>query len=143
MGDHIQGERLGAVSSGEAIIDIMNKIDFDVACLGNHEFDYGVDQLKALEEKIKNKYIYANFCYRKNQLTIFKPYKSIEAGGKNISFSGVLTPLTFDGTQLYDFLAGNNSQRLSNKIQEYINVVRNNGSVDVILLTHIGMKEEE
>ena len=154
VGDHIQGGRLGAVSSGEAIIDIMNKIDFDVACLGNHEFDYGIDQLKVLEEKIKNKYICANFCYRKNQSTIFKPYKTIEAGGKNISFIGVLTPLTFsktyltsifdeDGAQLYDFLAGNNSQRLSNRIQEYINEVRNNGSDYVILLTHIGMKEEE
>ena len=40
VGDHIQGGAMGAISEGEAIIKIMNEINFDVAILGNHEFDY-------------------------------------------------------------------------------------------------------
>ena len=48
IGDHIQGGTIGAISEGSEIIDILNKIGFDVAILGNHEFDYGVEQLLSL-----------------------------------------------------------------------------------------------
>ena len=34
---------------GEYIIDIMNELDFDAATLGNHEFDYGMEQLSLFE----------------------------------------------------------------------------------------------
>lgn len=45
-GDAIQGELLGTVSQGEYIIDLMNETGYDYAVLGNHEFDYGMEQLK-------------------------------------------------------------------------------------------------
>ena len=155
VGDHIQGGVLGEISNGKSIIKIMNEVGFDVAILGNHEFDYGIEQLAKLEENITSKYICANFCYTKNKTTIFEPYKIIEKGGKKIAFIGVLTPLTFsktylstirdsDGELLYNFLTGNNSQELYDTIQGYINEVKNEKKVDyVILLTHIGMEEEQ
>ena len=58
---------MGAISDGEAIIKIMNKIGFDVVTLGNHEFDYGLEQLNKLGEEISSKYICYNFCYKKNK----------------------------------------------------------------------------
>ena len=67
VGDHIQGGTLGSISEGSAIINIMNKIGFDVAILGNHEFDYGIEQLSKLGENITSKYISSNFCYKKNK----------------------------------------------------------------------------
>ena len=57
VGDHIQGGSIGAISNGEAIIKLMNKIDFNVSILGNHEFDYGVDQLFKLGDNISSKYL--------------------------------------------------------------------------------------
>ena len=95
VGDHIQGGTLGAVSDGSAIIKIMNEVKFDVAVIGNHEFDYGVEALHSLEENITSRYICSNFCFKKNKTTVFNPYKVIEVGGKKIGFLGVLTPLTF------------------------------------------------
>ena len=65
VGDHVQGGVLGSISDGTAIINIMNKIGFDVAILGNHEFDYGLLQLSQLEKNISSDYICANFCYKK------------------------------------------------------------------------------
>ena len=62
VGDHIQGGTLGSISDGSAIINIMNKVGFDVAILGNHEFDYGIEQLSKLGENITSKYISSNFC---------------------------------------------------------------------------------
>ena len=155
VGDHIQGGTLGSISDGTAIIKIMNKVGFDIAILGNHEFDYGIEQLNNLEENISTKYICANFLYRKNKTNIFEPYKIIKAGNKTIAFISVLTPLTFsktylstikdsEGNPLYDFLAGNNAQDLYDTIQNYINNIRTKKQADyIILLTHIGMKIEQ
>ena len=39
-GDFVQGGTLGAVSKGEYIINLMNKVGYDAIALGNHEFDY-------------------------------------------------------------------------------------------------------
>ena len=97
----------------------MNKIGFDIAILGNHEFDYGIEQLINLDKNLTSKYICTNFLYRKNKENIFEPYKIINAGNKIIAFISILTPLTFsktylsslkdiDGNPLYDFLTDNN-----------------------------------
>ena len=155
VGDHIQGGTLGAISDGSAVIKIVNKVGFDIAILGNHEFDYGIEQLTNLEKNITSKYICANFLYKKNKVNIFEPYKIIEAGNKKIAFISVLTPLTFsktylstikdsEGNPLYDFLTGNNTQELYDTIQNYINNIRSKKEADyIILLTHIGMKIEQ
>ena len=39
-GDHIQGTAYGSMDKGESIINLMNAAGYDVATLGNHEFDY-------------------------------------------------------------------------------------------------------
>ena len=155
VGDHIQGGTLGSISDGTAIIDIMNKVGFDVSILGNHEFDFGIEELSILGENITSKYISSNFCYKKNKTSVYNPYKIIEKGGKKIAFIGVITPLTFsktylssikdsNGEEVYDFLAGNNGQELYDRVQENINKVRNEEGADyVILLTHIGMDVEQ
>jgi 2',3'-cyclic-nucleotide 2'-phosphodiesterase (5'-nucleotidase family) len=84
VGDHIQGGSIGAISSGEAIIKLMNNIEFNVSILGNHEFDYGIEQLQKLGENITNKYVCSNFCYNKNKSRILEPYKIIDTGKKKL-----------------------------------------------------------
>lgn len=46
VSDQNTGPAIATVSKGEAVIDVMNAMDFDVAAIGNHEFDYGVDQIE-------------------------------------------------------------------------------------------------
>ena len=152
VGDHAQGGVLGAISEGEAVLDILNKIKFDVITLGNHEFDYGIEQLNKLNEKMSTKYISLNACYRKNKTQLFEPSTMVEAGGKKIGFIGIVTPLTFsktylstlresDGTAIYNFLS--NKSELYTTIQEEIDKLRDKGADYVILLTHVGMNVEE
>jgi len=156
VGDHVQGGSIGAISGGEAIIKLVNKIGFNVSILGNHEFDYGIEQLLKLRQNISSNYICSNFCYNKNKTRVFDPYKVITIGDKKIGFIGVLTPLTLTKTylssvkdnetkeQLYDFLSCNNSTDLYDTVQKDINELRNNEKVNyVILLTHIGMEVED
>ena len=56
-GDSIQGEVLGTLTKGEAIIDLMNDVGYDVAIPGNHEFDYGMERFLELTEKAEFPYI--------------------------------------------------------------------------------------
>ena len=71
VGDHVQGGTLGAISEGAAIIKIMNEVNFSVATLGNHEFDYGVETLNNLGQNITSRYICFNFCFKKNKKNIY------------------------------------------------------------------------
>ena len=153
VGDHIQGGSIGAISNGEAIIKLMNKIEFNVSILGNHEFDYGVDQLYKLGNNISSRYICSNFYYRKNKTRVFDPYKIIEIGNTKIGFIGILTPLTFSKTYLstvrennepvYDLLSGNNGKDLYEEVQKNVDSLKAQNVDYVILLTHLGMKLEE
>ena len=99
-GDFIEGGIVGLLSQGSAIVKIMNKIGFDVAVIGNHEFGYGVEQLLNLENNLNTNIICSNFLYRKNRTLIFRPYEIIEIGNKKIGFIGIITPLTFSLTKL-------------------------------------------
>ena len=40
-GDALQGAAIGTVSEGAYLVEIMNQVGYDLAVLGNHEFDYG------------------------------------------------------------------------------------------------------
>ena len=153
VGDHSQGAVLGAITEGEAIIEIMNKVGFDVVTIGNHEFDYGIEQLHKLNSLTSSKYISLNACYKKNKTKLFEPSKIIEAGNKKIGFIGIVTPLTYsktylpslkesDGTPIYNFFS--DKQEMYSAIQEEADNLKNNQKVDyVILLTHVGMNKEE
>ena len=114
-GDHIQGGTMGIITNGLAIIYIMNKIGYDVATLGNHEFDYGISQLEECEKNLTCSYISTNYCFHKNKTSIYPPYKIIDINGTKIGFIGVATPQTLsktylisivdsDGNPVYDFL---------------------------------------
>lgn len=49
-GDAIQGEILATMTSGSAVIELMNALGYDIATIGNHEFDYGMDRFLELAE---------------------------------------------------------------------------------------------
>ena len=153
VGDHAQGGVLGAITEGEAVLEILNKIEFNVITIGNHEFDYGIEQLYNLNSKMSSKYININACYRKNKTRLFEASKIVEVGEIKIGFVGVVTPLTFsktyvstlredDGTPIYDFLS--NEEEMFSAIQREVNRLKSEGNADyVILLTHVGMDIEE
>ena len=149
-GDHIQGGTMCYVTKGIAIIEIMNKVGYDVATLGNHEFDYGIAQLEECEKLLNCGYISTNYCYHKNKQAIYPSYKIIEAGGKKIAFIGVATPQTLtktnlikikddDGNPIYDFLTENHSKELIDRVQTKIDEVKAQEVDYVIILAHLGV----
>ena len=93
-GDAIQGEVIGALTEGEAIVDIMNNVGYDYAVPGNHEYDYGMETfLDLAKNKAEYNYISSNFYKLTSAKPVFKHYY-IEniSEDMQIAFVGITTP---------------------------------------------------
>lgn len=152
-GDAVQGEPIGTLSNGSSIIDIMNHLEYDVATVGNHEFDYGLEQLFALAEQAEFPYVACNFRYLDSGETVFDPYVMIEAGGVEIAFVGIATPETLTstapstfqdtaGNYLYSFDQTADGSALYQSVQSAVDDARTDGADYVIALAHLGLEAE-
>ena len=150
-GDNIQGDPLGLLTKGDALIDLMNKMGYSVAIPGNHEFDYGVDNFLSLAEKAQFKYISCNFQYKGEN--VFDPYVIREIGGRKIGFVGVTTPDTItaskptlfedeNGEFVYSFLQDETGEGVYNAVQSAVDNARKEGAEYVIVLGHMGNEEQ-
>ena len=150
-GDAIQGEPIGTMTKGEAIIDIMNAVGYDVAIPGNHEFDYGMDRFLELSEKADFPYISCNF--NKEGALVFEPYVIKEFDGVKIAFVGVTTPLTLrsstpryfmdeNGEFIYGFLQDETGEGVYNAVQKAVDDARAEGATYVIVMAHLGNETE-
>ena len=150
-GDAIQGEPIGTMTTGEAIIDIMNIMGYDVAIPGNHEFDYGMERFLELAQKANFPYISCNF--NKNGELVFEPWIMKEIGGMKIAFVGVTTPDTIrsstpryfqdeNGNYIYGFMADETGEALYNAVQQSVDAARAEGADYVIVMGHLGNETE-
>ena len=146
-GDAIQGEPIGTLSEGEAIIDLMNDLKYDVAIPGNHEYDYGMPRFLELVEKAEFLYISCNFTYLDE--LVFEPYIIKEAAGKKIGFVGVTTPLTItastpvyfqdeNGEYVYGFMSDDTGERVYQAVQSAVDAARAEGADYVYVIGHMG-----
>ena len=148
-GDAIQGGPIGTLSKGEYIVDIMNYIGYDIACPGNHEFDYGMENfLKLSTETSKANYICCNFRDLEGN-TILSPYTLIKYGDLTIAYLGINTPESFtksspiyfqdeNGNYIYDFAQGEKGQTLYKTVQKYVDEAIKEGANYVVAIGHLG-----
>ena len=150
-GDAIQGEPIGTMTKGEAIIDIMNVMGYDVAIPGNHEFDYGMDGFLELTKKANFPYISCNF--NKEGELVFQPYVIKEVDGVKIAFVGITTPTTLrtstpkyfmneDEEFIYGFLQDETGEALYAAVQKAVEDARAEGAQYVIAMAHLGNEAE-
>ena len=147
-GDSVQGELVGTLSRGESNIELMNAIGYDVATIGNHEFDYGMEQFNKNVDAAKFQYVCCNFL-DKDGKQVLAPYTIVEAAGKKIAFVGIDTPEALvksvpayfqdaDGAFIYSFCNDTDGTALYNKVQETVDAARAEGVDYVIALAHLG-----
>ena len=92
-GDHIQGDPTVSVSQGATAVELMNLVGYDVSALGNHEFDYGYENLKKLSESAEYPIVAANVLY--NGKVAFKDHVTFTTeDGVKIGVFGLDTPET-------------------------------------------------
>ena len=149
-GDAIQGEPVGTMTTGDAIITLMNSVGYDIAIPGNHEFDYGMDRFLELAGKARFPYISCNF--NKEGELVFEPYVIKEFDGVKVAFVGVTTPKTItsstpkyfqddDGNYIYGFMQDDTGEGVYNAVQTAVDAARENGAQYVVALGHVGNEE--
>ena len=152
-GDSLQGDYIGALSKGKYLIDIMNKMDYELLTIGNHEFDYGMDELKSRISEFNGDVLSCNIKYtgkKENKLGDVKPYKIIKYGNVKVGYVGVTTPTaivesqpsTFkeDDEYVYD-LYYSDYNKFYKVVQDNVDECKKNGANYVILLAHLGNDE--
>ena len=87
-GDRFSGNPYvdNAGERGEPMIQLMNKVGYEVACMGNHDFDYGQQTLKKRLEEANFPVLCANMVSENSELGALSPYYILEKGGLKFLF---------------------------------------------------------
>jgi len=151
-GDAIQGTAYGSMDKGATIIELMNAAGYDVATLGNHEFDYGMERALELVGKAQFPYVSANFYHERDGIvgdSVLDAYKVFEtANGLKIAFVGLTTPESFtkstpayfqdeNGNYIYGIAGGTDGAALYAAAQAAIDAASAEADI-VIALGHLG-----
>ena len=144
-GDYSQGTVYVSVNKGADAVTMMNATGYDVATIGNHEFDYGYAQLAENMKAAKFKVLCADVLGADGK-TIFDANTIIEKGGVKIGFFGLETPEAqtkanpklIEGLQ---FLAGKDGKELYACAAEQVAALKEQGADIIVCLAHLGVDE--
>ena len=150
-GDHIQGTVYGGMDEGKTIVQLMNAAGYDIATLGNHEFDYGMARTLATVKEAKFPYVSCNFYHEKNGVAgdpVLDSYKVFNMNGTKVAFIGITTPESFtkstpayfpdaNGKYIYGIAAGKDGAALYAAVQKAIDAAAKEADY-VIALGHLG-----
>ncbi|MBR4424571.1 MAG: 5'-nucleotidase C-terminal domain-containing protein, partial [Oscillospiraceae bacterium] len=146
-GDFSQGTPYVSISKGATAVEMMNAVGYDISTVGNHEFDYGYDQLMANLDQAQFQVICANIL--KDGQAPFAPYAVIEtAAGLKLGFFGLDTPeaqtkvnpALIAGMEVLNNSAGKTD--LSDCAAAQVEALKAAGADLVIGLTHLGVDDE-
>lgn len=137
-GDYNQGTPYFTVSRGDLEIELVKALKYDVATLGNHEFDNGQEELLRRLKKAKHTTITCNYDFSKTCLkNIIKPYTIVRRGGMKIGIIGATSYL--EGNVMKSHTEGLVRLDAIERINYYADILKNRKHCDlVILLSHLG-----
>ncbi len=148
-GDHVQGTAYGAMDNGASIVKFMNAAKYDLATLGNHEFDYGAKRVFEIIKEAKYPYVACNFVTADTNKPVTEAYKVLKFGKTKVAFVGIMTPETYTKSTpayfmdeartkfIYKIAAGDNGQELYDTVQKAINAAAKKADY-VVAVGHLG-----
>lgn len=137
-GDFSQGSAYYNLYKGDVEIGLMNHMRYDAATLGNHEFDFGMENLARLCQEATFPIVCANYGVQGTVLEgLVLPYVVIERSGIRIGVFGL-------GTQLEGLVARENFQgvvyedpiKAANRVAETLK--REEQCDMIVCLSHLG-----
>ena len=142
-GDYSQGTTYVSSTKGLDAVKMMNVAGYDFATLGNHEFDYGYEQLKSNMSEAHFKVLCANVLDAEGN-SIFDATAIKEVNGVKIGFFGLETPETqtkanpalIKGLQ---FLGG---EKMYECAQAQVAALKDAGADIIVCLAHLGVDGE-
>jgi 5'-nucleotidase len=137
-GDIFQGTPYFNYFGGEIEFKLMSMMKYDVATLGNHDFDNGIDGLFAQLPNASFSFVNANYDFKKTILdSHIKPYKILNKNGIKVGIFGL-------GVELIGLVDKRNYKETVylNPVeiaQDMARILKHNEKCDlVICLSHLG-----
>ena len=142
-GDFSQGSGYYTLFKGEVEVGLMNQMGYDAVTIGNHEFDFGMDNMAKLFRMANFPIICSNYDCEGTVLEgLVKPYITILRDGVKIGVFALAPPLkglVFDGN-----CEGITFLDPAETAQKYIDILRKQEKCDlVICVSHLGWAVSE
>jgi 2',3'-cyclic-nucleotide 2'-phosphodiesterase (5'-nucleotidase family) len=143
-GDCFQGGAVAALSKGQAIVPLVNRIAYDLVLPGNWEVVYG----KEMMVKDLSMYTAAKVCANmlhadgEGKDLIFPPYQVFTLGGTKVGFVGYNDPLT-PIRQSPAYSVGIRFSQPEADLADYVRILREEqGCQLVFVLSHMGLAQQ-
>ena len=139
-GDDFQGSPISALTKGMSQILILNQVQPTVFTIGNHEFDYGMENLRNAVHAARFDIVSCNLYDSTKQSLFVKPYKIIKSNGARIGVIGMI----FDGLKhsvLPDNMKGLATLDPVKSIMKYVEELQDKTDL-IVVLSHNGFRED-
>lgn len=142
-GDFSQGSPYYTIYKGDVEVGLMNRMEYDAATIGNHEFDFGLDNMARLFRQANFPIVCSNYDFTGTSVEgLVKPYIVLKRKGVKIGVFGICARLkglvddkNFPGVRFID---------PARKAQEMVDLLRKEKKCDlVICLSHLGWMDGE
>lgn len=142
-GDFSQGSSFYTMFEGDVEVGLMNQMGIDAATIGNHEFDFGLENMIRLFKMANFPIVCSNYDFGDTELaSIVKPYIVLKRKGVKIGVFGLAPEL--DGlvsTKNYGPLKYLNPSKVA---QQMVDVLKGKEKCDlVICISHLGWADGE
>lgn len=141
-GDFSQGSPYYNMFKGEVEVKLMNEMGYDAGTIGNHEFDFGLDNMARLFKMANFPIVCANYGVKETVLEgIVKPYVILEREGVKIGVFG-LSPVLEGLVQTKNY-EGVVFESPIEAAQRVAKILKEQEKCDlVVCLSHLGWKGE-
>jgi 5'-nucleotidase len=137
-GDFSQGSGYYTLFKGDVEIGLMNQMGYDAATIGNHEFDFGLDNMARIFSKANFPIVCSNYDFTGTPCEgLVKDYITINRNGLKIGVFGL-------GAPLKGLVANPNCEGVkfldpAEAAKKYIKLLRKQEKCDVVIcLSHLG-----
>ncbi len=142
-GDMFQGSADSNLLYGSSVVTAMNEAGFDAMVLGNHEFDWGLEKLKARIASSNFPYLGANLIDKATGKTadFIKPYTIVNKNGINVGIIGIVTPETATKTKP-EMVAPYEFRDPAVVVNALVPEVKAAGADVIVVLSHLGAMQD-
>lgn len=140
-GDFSQGSPYYTMFKGDVETELMNIMGYDAATIGNHEFDFGLENMARIFRKAKFPIVCANYDFTGTPVEgLVKPYVIIKRKGVRIGIFGLSPKL--DGLVMASTCAGVRYSDPIKTANAVADKLKNEEKCDVVIcLSHLGWDE--
>ncbi len=140
-GDFSQGSPYYTLFKGDVEAGLMNMMHYDAGTIGNHEFDFGLENMARVFKRLNYPIVCANYRFHECGLDkIVKPYVIIKRNGIKIGVFGLSPEL--------DGLVDHNNYRQTEYLdpvataQQMADILKKKKCDLVICISHLGWEEQ-